>query len=177
MGQQPTLRTLIFTGDGKGKTTAAFGMAFRALGHRYRVRVVQFIKTDTQTGESLFSRNNSILEIDQVGIGFVPKRSHPKFDQHVDAAASGLQIAQRALTSDETDLVILDEICTAVHLALLQESDVIDVIKTAVPPKIIVLTGRGATPKLMDIADTVTEMKCIKHAYQSGVKAQQGVEF
>lgn len=168
-------RILIFTGDGKGKTTAALGMALRAVGHGMRVRIIQFIKADASTGEIAAFKNLPGVEISQVGLGFVPPKSSPKFEEHKKAPVDGLGIAREALASGDYDLVILDEICGAVGLGLLDEQEVIDAIEGF--GTIIVLTGRGASQKLIDMADTVTEMKQVKHGMDSGWKSQAGVEY
>jgi cob(I)alamin adenosyltransferase len=169
-------RLLIFTGDGKGKTTASLGMAVRAIGHGMRVKIIQFIKADDTTGEIAFARNVEQLEIVQTGRGFVPKKGHKNFDKHVAAALQGVDLAREALMSADYSLVILDEICSTVQLGLLEEHAVLDLLSHAEHEKIVVLTGRNATSAMIAVADTVTEMRCIKHGYEIGKKAQPGVE-
>lgn len=169
-------RLLIFTGNGKGKTTASLGMAMRALGHGMRVKIIQFIKADDSTGEVRFAQQIPRLEIVQTGLGFVPKRGHKNFERHVAAALEGIEHAREALVSADYSLVILDEICSTVQLGLLEEQVVLDLISHAENEKIVVLTGRNATAGLIAIADTVTEMQSIKHGYETGKKAQLGVE-
>ncbi len=169
-------RLLIFTGDGKGKTTASLGMAIRALGHGMRVKIIQFIKADETTGEIAFARNVEQLEFVQTGLGFVPKKGHKNFQKHVDAALNGVELAREALASADYSLVVLDEICYTVQLGLLEEQTVLDLISHTENEKIVVLTGRNATSGMIAIADTVTEMRCIKHGYETGKKAQPGVE-
>ena len=169
-------RLLIFTGDGKGKTTASLGMAMRALGHGMRVKIIQFIKADDSTGELRFAEHIERLEIVQTGRGFVPKKGHRNFVKHVDAALKGVELAREALISADYSLVILDEICSTVQLDLLEEQAVLDLLSHAENDKIVVLTGRNATSGMIAIADTVTEMRCIKHGYETGKKAQPGVE-
>ena len=171
----PTPRILLFTGDGKGKTTAALGMAIRALGHNLPTLIIQFIKCDNSTGEYLVLSRLPGVEIRQTGLGFVPPRSSPKFADHQQAARQALDAA--ALAAVKYRVVVLDEICTAVAKNLLTEEAVIRTVQQAAIDAIVVLTGRGATQKLIDLADTVTEMRCVKHAYQQGRKAQEGVEF
>lgn len=173
----PTPRILLFTGDGKGKTTAALGMAIRALGHNLPTLIIQFVKCNDSTGEySVFSRLPGV-EIRQTGLGFVPPRSSPQFADHQQAARQALDAAAQALAAGKYRLVILDEICMAVAKDLLEEETVIHAVQQASSDTIVVLTGRGATQKLIDLADTVTEMRCVKHAYQQGRKAQEGVEL
>jgi len=170
-------RTLIFTGNGKGKTTAALGMALRASGHGMTVKIIQFIKADARTGELAAVTNLPGVEIVQAGLGFVPSQDDPRFGEHRRAARKALDMSREAAESGKYGLIVLDEVCTAVSLHLLDESDVLDVVRSTTPGACIVLTGAGATPGLIEQADTVTEMREIKHGMRSGVNAQKGVEF
>lgn len=169
-------RILIFTGDGKGKTTAALGMALRAAGHRMRTCMIQFIKS-AESGEHQAVRELAGVEIIQTGIGFVSPESDPAFARHRMAAEEGLRKAASAITSGSFDLVVLDEICLAVAKGLLEEGRVIEALRQAVANQVIVLTGRSATKSLIDLADTVTEMRCVKHGLSTGWQEQQGVEL
>jgi cob(I)alamin adenosyltransferase len=169
-------RVLLFTGDGKGKTTAALGMALRACGHGMRVLVLQFIKAAI-TGELTASRNLPGCEFVQTGRGFLPKPDSPQFEEHARAARAGLEQAAQALLSGQYEIVILDEICTAVASGLLTEEHVAAFLKKRPAGLTVVLTGRGATPRLVALADTVTEMRCVKHALVAGRRAQKGIEF
>ncbi len=170
-------RVLLFTGDGKGKTTAALGMAMRAVGNGMKVKIIQFIKANNTTGEIASIRMLPGAEIVQTGCGFVPSESNPIFAKHRCAAADGQKIALEAMKSGEYKMVVLDEICVAVAKGLLGEQEVINAVRNAFSDTIIVLTGRGATSGLIDIADTVTEMRNIKHGMQRGWKARNGVEM
>lgn len=170
-------RILIFTGDGKGKTTAALGMAFRAAGHGIRTCVIQFIKADAKVGELLVLPTFPLIEIVQTGMGFLPKATDPAWLRHQAAAEAGLRKAQEALADPRFGLVILDEICLAVARGLLKEDAVIAAVRQARADSRVVLTGRGATAGLIAMADTVTEMQCVKHGMQSGISAQEGVEL
>jgi len=170
-------RILLFTGDGKGKTTAALGLALRAAGHEIASIILQFIKKDPATGETAGTGFLPNVLLAQVGEGFVPPPSDPRFAQHRAAARAGLRRAEQAIASGAYGLIILDEICLAVALGLLEELDVIAAVRKAPDWMCIVLTGRNATPGLVALADTVTEMKCLKHAHQEGTPAQKGVEF
>ncbi len=170
-------RLLVFTGNGKGKTTAALGMAMRSLGHGQRVHIFQFLKNDSTTGEiALFSEMTG-AEIVQVGLGFVPPASHPSYHRHKEAAERGLLQATLALKSPQLQLVILDEICGVISLGLLQVEKVITAIKQSHPQLCLVLTGRNAPSQLIEMADTVTEMTCIKHAIEQKRAAEKGVEW
>lgn len=170
-------RILLFTGDGKGKTTAALGLTLRAAGHDMAAIVLQFIKKDAATGESAGAAFLPNVLLAQVGEGFVPPLSDPRYAQHRAAARAGLRRAEQAIASETYGLIILDEICLAVVLGLLDELDVIAAVRKAPDWMCVVLTGRDATPGLIALADTVTEMKCLKHAHQEGTPAQKGVEF
>lgn len=170
-------RILIFTGDGKGKTTAALGMALRASGHGLRTLILQFIKSNAATGELKALRQLSGVELIQMGRGFVPSPDNPAFAQHCETAREGLKTAMEAIHSKRYDLIILDEICTAMTRGLLAEDQVLDVIDQVHEDSCLVLTGRGATDRLISKADTATEMRCIKHGLQEGWKAQKGVEY
>ena len=170
-------RILIFTGDGKGKTTAALGMALRAHGHGIPVAVIQFVKSDTETGEFTALKGMAGVEIAVTGLGFVPRPTDPRFADHRRAAEEGLRLAGEAAFSGRYGLVVLDEVCMAVALNLLAEDAVLAVLREAAPDCTVVLTGRGATEGLIKAADTVSEIRCIKHGFDSGRKAQKGVEF
>jgi cob(I)alamin adenosyltransferase len=171
------VRTLIFTGNGKGKTTAALGMALRAAGHGLPVAIVQFVKSDATVGELRAAAALPGVTIVQTGRGFLPKPGDPALADHQAAAIAGLRGAEEILIRGEAAVVILDEICFAVARGLLDEREVLDVLERARPGTIVVLTGRGATDGLMAAADTVTEMREIKHGMTSGIQSQRGVEW
>jgi cob(I)alamin adenosyltransferase len=170
-------RILLFTGDGKGKTTASLGMALRAVGHGMKVLMIQFIKANQETGEYLAARTLPGLEIIPSGRSFLPPEGAPGLEEHRKAAREGLEGAARALARGECDLLILDEVCLAVAKNLLSESEVLALLGSAREDSIIVMTGRSATPGLLGAADTVTEMGCVKHGYVMGMSAQKGVEY
>lgn len=170
-------RILIFTGEGKGKTTAALGMALRAQGHGIPLAVIQFVKSDMNTGE--FTALNALpgSRIIVAGLGFVPPEADERFADHRRAAAEGLRAAAAAIHSGDNGLVILDELCYAVARRLVAEEAVLEMLAGAPAEVVIVLTGRGATEGLIAAADTVSEIRCVKHGFASGIKAQKGVEF
>ena len=170
-------RILVSTGDGKGKTTAALGLALRAAGHAMRVCIIQFIKNDASTGELSAIAKLPGVEIVQTGRGVLPDQSDATFVDHQAAAVSGLAKAAKAIGSGDYAVVILDEVCLAVARNLLDEKAVCDVVRTARADSCLVLTGRYATPGLIAMADTVTEMRCVKHGMEMGIPAQKGVEF
>jgi len=170
-------RILVFTGDGKGKTTAALGMVLRAHGHGIPAAVIQFVKSDTKTGEFAALKEMAGVEIAVTGLGFVPHPADPRFAEHCRAAEEGLRIAGEAASSGRYGLVVLDEVCMAVALKLLAEDAVLKVLRETAPDCTVVLTGRGATEGLIQAADTVSEVRCIKHGFESGRKAKKGVEY
>ncbi|MFO7906307.1 MAG: cob(I)yrinic acid a,c-diamide adenosyltransferase [Pirellulaceae bacterium] len=174
MNEKP--RILLFTGYGKGKTTAALGMALRAAGHGMRVLVLQFVKQDSTTGEIAAVKSIENIDIVQTGAGFVPQPDHPKFPEHLEAAEAGLRRAAEAVLSGKYALVILDEICVAVARGLIPEKDVLELSRRLPQGTRLVLTGRDATPALIEMADTVSDVRCVKHALQAGQPAQKGVE-
>jgi cob(I)alamin adenosyltransferase len=173
----PDVRILVFTGDGKGKTTAALGMALRAAGHGLPVAVIQFVKADRTVGEIQGLTRLPGVSIVQAGRGFLPKAGDAAIAVHQAAAREGLAEAERIVAAGETRLVILDEICVAVAKGLLTEADVLAVLRRGRAGTCIVLTGRGATESLLAAADTATEMREVKHGLKSGIVAQAGVEW
>lgn len=170
-------RTLIFTGDGKGKTTAALGMALRAAGHGQRVLVVQFLKSNTATGELRGAAALPQITILPMGRGFVPDKDHPEFARHRQAAREALEFARGAVISGGYELIVLDEVCGAIARGLIDEAAVVGLMECPERTACLVLTGRAASAELITHADTVTEMRCVRHGLQQGIKAQKGVEF
>ncbi len=170
-------RILLFTGHGKGKTTASLGIVLRAAGHGIPTCVIQFLKGDASTGELSALESFPHVTVRQMGLGFVPPEKHPSFPTHRKAAAAALRKAQTAVKSRRDKVIVLDEICNAVAHKLISQKDAMALVKSAPGDKTLVLTGRNATPCLIALADTVTEMKCIKHGYEQGRRAQKGVEF
>ena len=169
-------RILVFTGDGKGKTTAALGMALRTAGHDLPVCVIQFLKNDADVGE-LPGLCRLGVEVHQTGLGFLPRQENPRWAAHQAAARKGLEKARDIIASSRHSLVVLDEVCLAVAHGLLAEADVVDAARATRPDGCLVLTGRGATAGLIDLADTVTEMRPVKHGMNAGRCAQRGVEM
>ena len=167
----------VFTGDGKGKTTAALGMAMRAAGREMRVLILQFMKGRSDLGEfyALGETNLPITFMQFGRPGFVLSRVCEPLDIHI--AQEGLKSIREAIGCLKYDLIILDEINTAVDFGLLKIDEVIKVIKEKPPDLHMVLTGRNADKKLIEVAHLVTEMKEIKHHYHQGVRAQKGIEF
>ncbi len=170
-------RVLLFTGNGKGKSTAAFGMLARALGHGMNARVIQFVKSQDGVGEMLFFTGFENVRWDHYGMGFLPRDpASPLMAEHRRVAAEGFAQALAALSGDAYDFILLDEICFALSQNLVPLEPLLQAIAAAPAGKIIVLTGRNAPQALIDAADTVTEMSLIKHGYEQGLPSQAGVE-
>jgi cob(I)alamin adenosyltransferase len=170
-------RVLLFTGDGKGKTTAALGMVLRAAGHGLRTLVLQFIKNDSTSGEIAALERFDGVELRQCGLGFIPPETHPEFAAHKSKAQEALRLAEEAMAGGRYDLIVLDEVCVAVAKGLIDEDRVIELVKLTPEGSRLALTGRGATERLIALADTATEMRCIKHGLLDGRIAQEGVEY
>ncbi len=168
---------LIFTGNGKGKSTAAFGMAIRAYGHGHRIKILQFMKSDDTTGEIHTLREKLGIEIKQTGLGFVPKPDSPKYAAHREAAQKGFAEAVDAMQSGAYDLLVLDEICGSISCGLIDEAQVLDALAQSRDDINIALTGRNATEALIAVADTVSEVVPIKHAMEAGKPAEIGIEY
>ncbi len=170
---------IVFTGNGKGKSSAALGITLRAFGHDLYVSFVQFIKSPSATGEALAAeRLAPQIEFVSLGKGFVNccGSSRP-LDEHKKAAADALATARRRILAGSWDIVVLDEINNAVHLGLVDIGDVLDLVRSK-PPKVhMILTGRDAHPDLIAAADLVTEMRDLKHPYEAGVPAQKGIDY
>ncbi len=168
---------IVHTGNGKGKTTAALGLAFRALGNGFKVCMIQFIKGTWKYGELEAAKKFENFEILPMGKGFVNLGSDKPEPEDVKAANEAFEKAKKAILSNNYDMVILDEINYAISYKLINVDDVVNLLQNK-PDKVhVVLTGRNAHEKVIDIADLVTEMKEIKHPYQKGIKAQKGIEF
>lgn len=168
---------MVFTGDGKGKTTAALGMALRAWGHGMRVLVIQFVKSArVETGERLAAaRLGERFVIKTLGEGFVFEGED--VERHREAARRALETAREAVQSGEYDLVVLDEITHALKHGLITEEAVLALLAAKSPAVHLVLTGRDAPEAIVARADLVTEMRAVKHHYQRGVPAQKGIEY
>lgn len=175
----PTGLLIVYTGDGKGKTTAALGMCVRAIGYNWNICLIQFVKGSWKYGELKgLKRLEPNVELHVIGEGFVGIIDDTKsFDEHREAAKKGLALAHEKIKSGRYQLVILDELNVACSLGLVTPEELEQVV-TARPPELsLVITGRGASDWLKEKADLVTEMKEIKHPYQKGILAQKGVDW
>jgi cob(I)alamin adenosyltransferase len=170
--------TIIYIGDGKGKTTAAAGMAIRAAGTGMKVLYAQFVKGNWPSGERKILENLKNVEVKLLGLGFVGIIDDRKpFEEHKKAAQDGLKFIKSALKSKKYDLVIADEMISAIESKLLTVIDVITCVRTKPKNVHLCLTGHKRIKKLIDAADLVTEMKKIKHPYYKGILAQRGIDF
>jgi cob(I)alamin adenosyltransferase len=174
-GKTPDGMVQVYTGNGKGKTTAALGLALRALGHGMKVYMIQFMKGDPGYGELRTARGLSGFTIRQCGRSDFVNRDHPD-EEDVALARQGLAHAREIVASGRYDLVILDEINVAMDFHLIPTESVLDLIRSKPRGVELVLTGRGAPKRVIEAADLVTEMREIKHYYQRGKTARDGIE-
>lgn len=170
---------IVYTGNGKGKTTASLGVALRAIGHGLKVCMVQFIKGEWHYGElNSLKKLEPDFELIVAGKGFIGiiDDDHA-FGEHVRAAKTALDIVEQKMSLDIFDIIILDEINYAVHLGLLNLGDVMKIVKNRPNHLSLILTGNYACDEIILLADLVTEMKEIKHPYKKGIKAKRGIDF
>ncbi len=167
---------VLLTGDGKGKTTSGFGMIFRALGYGQRVAVVQFIKGTQASGEELLLRNSyPHVPLVQMGTGFTWDTQNFAADQ---AAAHRTWLAADDMLKDPTlDVLLLDELTYMLAYKFLDEAVVLNALRQRSPQLSVIVTGRGGGTALRELADTVSEVKNLKHAYDTGIKARLGVDY
>ncbi len=163
----------VYTGDGKGKTTAALGLCARAAGHGLRSIIVQFMKTGGTYGEN-FLRLDRVKVVPAGHDCLVYSQEITQLDR--DSAAEGLRAASEAMRSGGYDIVVLDEVCVAVKFGLLDVREVAEAVRSRAQGVEVLLTGRYAQPELLELADYVTEMRCARHPYQRGVLSRQGVD-
>jgi cob(I)alamin adenosyltransferase len=167
---------LVHTGQGKGKSTAAFGLLLRALGRGWHAGVVQFIKGAWETGErKALERFGDLLTWRTMGEGFTWETQDRERD--IAAAKAAFAVAREMMADPAIRLLILDELNIALRYGYLPLDEVIEVLAARRPGLHIVVTGRNAKPELIEIADLVTEMNLVKHHFAAGVKAQEGIEF
>ncbi|UCD16614.1 MAG: cob(I)yrinic acid a,c-diamide adenosyltransferase [Candidatus Zixiibacteriota bacterium] len=170
---------MVYTGNGKGKTTASLGMAVRAVGYDWKVCIVQFIKGSWKYGElDGIKRLEPNVELHVMGKGFVGIIDDDKsLKEHRSAARNAYETALKKMLSNEYQLVVLDELNVAVNLNLITRDELEELVTRKPANLHLLITGRGASQWLIDQADLVTEMTEIKHPYQQGIQAQQGVDF
>jgi cob(I)alamin adenosyltransferase len=170
---------LVYTGNGKGKTTAALGLCVRAIGYKWKICLVQFVKGSWKYGELKgLKALQPWVELHVVGEGFVGIIDDNKdISVHQKAAREGLALAAEKMKSGEFPLVILDELNVAMSLELIERKDVEVLLDARSEEQNLVITGRGAPDWLVERADLVTEMKEIKHSFQAGIEAQKGIDW
>ena len=170
---------IVYTGNGKGKTTAALGMVVRAVGYKQKVCMIQFNKGSWHYGElDSAKRLAPEFELITAGKGFVGiiDDTSPK-EEHQKASIEAIQISKKKIAENKFDIIILDEVNYAINLDLVKVEDILELIKTKPKKLTLVLTGNHARSEIVDIADLVTEMKEIKHPFKSGKKAKKGIDF
>ena len=167
---------IVHTGKGKGKSTAAFGMVFRAIGHGMRVGVVQFVKGAWGTGErTVLEKFPELVSVKAMGEGFTWETQDRARD--IAHARAGWEEAKRMIADPSYRMVLLDELNIVLRYDYLPLDEVLAVLKSKPEDKHVIVTGRNAKEELIELADLVTEMELIKHPFRSGVKAQAGIEF
>ena len=167
---------LLLTGNGKGKTSSAFGMVIRALGYGQKVGVVQFIKGEQLSGEEIYLRDQCPgVEFYQMGTGFTWDTQDRSKD--IAAARETWERAKKMLADSALDLVVLDELTYMLSFVYLSEDEVITAIRERPCEQSVVVTGRGGGAALREVMDTVSEVKDVKHAYNAGIKARRGVDY
>ncbi len=167
---------VLLTGNGKGKSSSAFGMVMRALGYKQKVGVIQFIKGKQLSGEEIYLRDKC-AEVDfyQMGTGFTWNTQDREAD--IQAATQTWERAEKLLRDDSIDLVVLDELTYMISYTYLNEENIIQAIADRPYEQSVIVTGRGGGSKLRDVMDTVSEVKDIKHAFKAGIKARRGVDY
>ncbi|NIR47477.1 cob(I)yrinic acid a,c-diamide adenosyltransferase [candidate division KSB1 bacterium] len=166
---------IVNTGNGKGKTTAALGVAFRASGNGMKVRMIQFIKGKWKTGELKAAEFFPNFKMSNMGKGFT--WNSKKLEEDLKMIHEAWDECVQAILSGEFDVVIMDEINYVIDYEFLTVEEVLEVLAKKPPEMHVILTGRNAHPRIIEAADLVTEMKLVKHPYKKGIPAQQGIEF
>jgi len=166
---------LVLTGNGKGKSSSAFGMIARALGHQMRVAVAQFIKGRSDTGEEAFFRDHPGVQWHVLGEGFTWETQN--LERDIATAKKAWALVKTFLSDSTINLLVLDELTYPLKYGWLDIDEVLADLQSRPPMQHVIITGRGAPPKLCQAADTVTELKDEKHAFKAGIMAQAGVDF
>lgn len=170
---------IVYYGNGKGKTTASLGVALRGIGYNFRICMIQFIKGEWKYGE-IYSSNllKPNFELIIAGKGFVGILDDDHdINEHILASKNALSVAKEKINSLNYDTVILDEINYALKLRLINEHEVLEMLKTKPPQVNVIMTGNYITEEILEIADLVTEMREIKHPYKKKIKAKKGIDF
>jgi cob(I)alamin adenosyltransferase len=170
---------VVITGNGKGKTTSAMGMALRSAGHGMKVCIIQFMKGDLYSGEwDGVKLLGGLVELTSTGKGFCGIQGNPySFEEHRQNAQDALKLVDRKMKSGEFQTLILDEINNALHLKLVDLDQVLHILENRPPDLHLIMTGRDAHPQIIDAADTVSEVREIKHAYRKDIEPQPGIDY
>ncbi|WP_020393800.1 cob(I)yrinic acid a,c-diamide adenosyltransferase [Thiolinea disciformis] len=166
---------VLLTGNGKGKSSSAFGMVARAIGHGMRVGVAQFIKNRRDTGEEAFFNQHPNVEWHVLGDGFTWDTQN--LAQDIQTAEQGWLVAERFLADARYQVVVLDEMTYLLNYHWLEEQRVLDALRNRPAMQHVIITGRAASPALIALADTVSELVDVKHAYRAGIQAQKGIDL
>lgn len=166
----------VYTGDGKGKTTAAFGLALRATGHDWQVLIIQFMKGDPNYGEIVAAKGVKNLTVVQTGLPTFVERGNPSPEDSAEAAR-GLALAREALGGGKYRMVILDEMNVAIDYCLVKPDDALALIDACPREVELVFTGRGAKKPVLERADLVSEVREVKHPFQKGIVSRVGVDY
>lgn len=167
---------VVNTGDGKGKSSSAFGMVFRAAAWGMKVCVIQFIKGKWKTGEERAAKKFDNIEWHALGDGFTWDTKNP--EQDIATSRDIWELCKEKLRSQEFDMLLFDEINYVTGYGWISGAEIADFIRAEKPEWMhLILTGRNAAPEVIEVADTVTEMRMLKHAFEQGIKATQGIEF
>ncbi|KQC13129.1 MAG: cob(I)yrinic acid a,c-diamide adenosyltransferase [Desulfuromonas sp. SDB] len=166
----------VYTGDGKGKTTAALGLAIRAAGAGKQVYVGQFMKGKKYSEHIILDRLNDHITYELYGTAELIHVKHKPDQQNIQCARNGYDQAKQAIQSSNYDVIILDEINITVYFKLLKVEDLIELVKLRSPDQELIFTGRKAPEQIIELADLVTEMKEVKHYYRKGITAREGIE-
>ena len=170
---------VVITGYGKGKTTAALGIAVRACGHDMKVCIIQFMKGDLYAGEwDGVKKMGCQVELISTGKGFCGIQGNPyPYKEHRENAQEAIRLVHQKMESGQCEILVLDEINNALHLRLVDLEQILEIIRRKPPTMHLVLTGRDAHPQVIELADTVSEIIEVKHAYRKGIEPQPGIDY
>ena len=170
---------VVITGYGKGKTTAALGIAVRACGHDMKICIIQFMKGDLYAGEwDGVKKMGCQIELISTGKGFCGIQGNPyPYKEHKENAQEAIRLVHQKMESGQCEILVLDEINNALHLRLVDLEQILEIIRRKPPTMHLVLTGRDAHPQVIELADTVSEIIEVKHAYRKGIEPQPGIDY
>lgn len=166
---------VVLTGNGKGKSSSAFGMLARSVGHGLRCGVVQFIKGQWECGEHLLFQNHPLVDFHVMNTGFTWETQDR--DKDIEAAQQTWEHAARLLSDPDCAVVLLDELTYMLTYGYLDSDSICQALQDRPPHQHVIITGRNASQKLLDIADTISEVKDVRHAFNSGIRVQKGIDY